>query len=68
MNFEIMNFEITKKYRKTLICSKNTDKSLEECRGVQTNVDKCRRMQTSADESLDESRGMYTSLYECRRV
>ena len=41
-----------------LICSKNTDDSLNECR----------QMYTSVDESLDKSRRMKASVNECRRV
>ena len=44
-----------------MICSKNTDESLDECGRVQTNVEECKR-----NESPDESRKMKTSLEECR--
>ena len=63
------------------IYSKNTDKSLDECRRVQTNVDEsqtiveeCRRItrqvQTSLDVSLDECRcrRVQTNVDQCRRI
>ena len=49
-----------------LMYSKNTDKSLDECRRVQTNVDEsqtnadeCGRVQTCHQTSVDESKNFY---------
>ena len=51
-----------------LMYSKNTDKSLDECRRVQTNVDElqtnideCRRVQTSHQTSADKCRRVQTN-------
>ena len=51
-----------------MICSKNTDESLDECRRVQTSADECRQVQTSHQTSLDECRRVWTNVDNDRQM
>ena len=71
---KVLHIKCTSFTSKKAISSKNTDESVDECRGVQTNIDtdECRQMQASANKSLNECRCVQTShqtsVEECRQV